>query len=102
MVPGDQTLQFAMSVRRMSLAPRASSSSIISMALCFGTRAETATQSGSSRGEIVGARDPGVILTVYSAKKKEEGTEEKVGGRSQNEQRSVMGRTCESRALGTL
>jgi hypothetical protein len=50
---------------------------MISMAFDFGTKAETATQSGSSRGEIVGALLPGVIFVTLRKEEKRKHSEKK-------------------------
>src|SRR5882757_5759681 len=62
----DQNRQNRMSDARIALAPIAANSSMIPLMSRRGTRARTATQSGSASGAIVGDSNPGVIDTASS------------------------------------
>src|ERR1035441_10433958 len=57
----DQNRKNRTSDARIALAPIAANSSMISLTPRRGTRARTATQSGSASGAIVGDSSPGVI-----------------------------------------
>lgn len=56
-----QTLQLSKRIIKTSLAPIATNRSIMSAVFFFSTMLLIATHPLSSRGEIVGARRPGVI-----------------------------------------
>lgn len=65
-VSNHPVLEFAMFSTNMSVAPQAVSSSITDAIFSFSTIELIATQSGSSRAVIVGARLPGVIFVAIS------------------------------------